>query len=1328
MQASDQANMKPLRPIVYLFDIYCSPYDFEQLPHASANVKMRANETTRDTCTIHLFGRNESHESVCVHVTDFLPSLWFRKCNKRPIKLSDLMSELVKRASTEGSEQKHGSHAIRVDHFETAHGYTTNGFVPDEQNPTERKLFEYMVVKFSTLKDYKKALRVCQHALHVAPLKCGLVPVNLDCTPEQQFLLERNIRPCSWLECRAKLVNKEKQLSTCDHEYVCRLSDPTYTLKPSLRQPRSPGMRILAFDIEVNSQKDVFPKAENPECVVSTIAFTQRESNKDARANTPKPHLYYYSDVDCEDLDHSNMIWVKCDTEMELITSVAAYVRENNIDMMVTHNGRGFDWPFLRARLSYLHHQKEQRIIEEFDRKVSLMLDAEFEWKSAEMYEFLKTPDDSLSTRHMELRNFINDNLAKEQKTKQSAKFDRFAAVDECTRMGRIPSLYQPPRYAMIKRHEEEDDEDEFDSTAHKRSSLVQCTINESGEIVNTESLPPEESQTQEDERDARIGEPCIARAIGIVELDLMVDLLSGFEKFDSYKLTDLGEKIVGQKKFELSPNELFAILWNPTVEGLNKIGMYNSIDNKLVLDIMDARSIAPFKEQVANVTHTTVSEITGYGQQHRLKQFMIERCHKHGKFIFEEPSRLEYDTHPWLVGRYEGACVLETIPCYIHKTYPADEEHPEMRKDIGATVDYNSLYPSIMQSRNLCLTTLLREDVHETSTSPDAIQEFIYTESMYEMDEPLVQYHYRVIQEGPDKKYEGLMPQMIDFLLTARKNTKSQQKTHDKESDEYHDLDIRQNALKVIANSLYGSLGALSQFGKLANRILARLVTCNGRQMLNIARNEFQKHDNVTIVAGDTDSVMGKIEKVTLQEAIQLTTTVANNINNTLQLVGLKNSKISFEKCMDPAIFFKQKMYAYMKVEDENDVPKETSMGLMSKKRGTAELFKDAYTLMMRAILLDPTDVSIEDVRRIVLRIMRELFAVLMVASPENFARSASLKPLNTYKSIPAAAKAMLKLQKSKPGTPWPQPNERIMIVTTYDSKKNALAGDLCMELQHYKECALRGEASLHLPKYISNAKGRFVTVLDRIGIHGESRFTEAINNYAAVADRKQSSIKQFFQRSSQSSPQAQCTLNMEGYTCLISTNGRLSALPPRPKVKTVEDFMKLRKEEAAFLLSISDELLTRESVGSDKLLQVMQAFNPNKHILSDRARQKICEQEAKPPPPKPPSVDMIKFETWAQRADYAISSGAHLNGICKCVLSICNTRVDARRCHRNCRQDFDPKFQTQLDWVCTTPTFQSLHAQELEASVVRMQQNAKRMSRGHPMPNESYSKKRSR
>ena len=98
------------------------------------------------------------------------------------------------------------------------------------------------------------------------------------------------------------------------------------------------------------------------------------------------------------------------------------------------------------------------------------------------------------------------------------------------------------------------------------------------------------------------------------------------------------------------------------------------------------------------------------------------------------------------------------------------------------ATLDFASLYPSIMMAHNLCYTTLLDPaDINKLQLSAD---EYIRTPS----GDYFVKTNLR----------KGILPIVLEDLLNARKRAKADLK---KESDPFKKavLDGRQLALKVI-------------------------------------------------------------------------------------------------------------------------------------------------------------------------------------------------------------------------------------------------------------------------------------------------------------------------------------------------------------------------------------------------------------------------------------------------------------------------------------------------------------------------------------------------
>lgn len=132
---------------------------------------------------------------------------------------------------------------------------------------------------------------------------------------------------------------------------------------------------------------------------------------------------------------------------------------------------------------------------------------------------------------------------------------------------------------------------------------------------------------------------------------------------------------------------------------------------------------------------------------------------------------------------QFEGATVIEPKRGYYN--------------DPIATLDFSSLYPSIIMAHNLCYTTLLNASKkRELNISEDEVT--------------TTPTNVFFVKSSTRK---GILPEILENLLTARKKAKEELK-QETDSLKQKVLDGRQYALKVSANSVYGFTGA--QVGKL--------------------------------------------------------------------------------------------------------------------------------------------------------------------------------------------------------------------------------------------------------------------------------------------------------------------------------------------------------------------------------------------------------------------------------------------------------------------------------------------------------------------------------
>ncbi|KAM4797513.1 LOW QUALITY PROTEIN: DNA polymerase alpha catalytic subunit-like [Urocitellus parryii] len=124
--------------------------------------------------------------------------------------------------------------------------------------------------------------------------------------------------------------------------------------------------------------------------------------------------------------------------------------------------------------------------------------------------------------------------------------------------------------------------------------------------------------------------------------------------------------------------------------------------------------------------------------------------------------------------------------------------------------LDFNSLYPSIIQEFNICFTTVQRVASETQKVTEDGEQE--------------------QIPELPDPSLEmGILPREIRKLVERRKQVKQLMKQQDLNPDLVLQYDIQQKALKLTANSMYGCLAF--SYSRFYAKPLAALVTYKGRE-----------------------------------------------------------------------------------------------------------------------------------------------------------------------------------------------------------------------------------------------------------------------------------------------------------------------------------------------------------------------------------------------------------------------------------------------------------------------------------------------------------------
>jgi len=151
--------------------------------------------------------------------------------------------------------------------------------------------------------------------------------------------------------------------------------------------------------------------------------------------------------------------------------------------------------------------------------------------------------------------------------------------------------------------------------------------------------------------------------------------------------------------------------------------------------------------------------------------------------------------------------------------------------------LDFKSMYPSIIISRNLCFTTLSSEG---TTVAPSGAR-FL----------------------SPSVR-RGIIPEILSDLLAERNRfRRAAQTAESAELKEYYDG--LQNAVKVLMNSFYGVLA--SSFYRFTNKEIGAAITAFGREAITSIIRELEK-DSFEVVYSDTDSVFVRSPVASLEGA----------------------------------------------------------------------------------------------------------------------------------------------------------------------------------------------------------------------------------------------------------------------------------------------------------------------------------------------------------------------------------------------------------------------------------------------------------------------------
>jgi len=448
-------------------------------------------------------------------------------------------------------------------------------------------------------------------------------------------------------------------------------------------------------------------------------------------------------------------------------------------------------------------------------------------------------------------------------------------------------------------------------------------------------------------------------------------------------------------------------------------------------------------------VTGVPLTSIIHRGQQIRtmllMLQFIKARCRKdptHPRWFLPDESA----NKPPAIEGFEGAVVIRPLPGFYQTPV--------------VTLDFASLYPSIMRAYNMCFSTLVptlaearrrklvwSEETHNIKDPNDPnypevrpVRSFDYPEGG----------KFEYVARDTDvcfvtsKKRVGILPEILEQLLNNRKLVKKQRKKFHEKSMEYAVLDGRQLALKVCANSVYGFTGAGQ--GYLGEKRIASSVTRVGRGMANhtkwMCEDRYKEH-GLQIVYGDTDSVFANIPasmcdtNCSREELIAKVDKLGTEMGEFCTQAFLPPNDLEYEKFYYPILLKGKKRYAGHKFEP-GLAPKLDVKGFECVRRDFAPIVsKTQKTILIKLCKENDVQGAIAYAREIVVKLLRNEVPIEDLTMSKQLTRKPS-----DYKNPAPHTELAKRLQATQPAHIAPKTGDRIpfLIRPGYKGEKTCM------------------------------------------------------------------------------------------------------------------------------------------------------------------------------------------------------------------------------------------------------------------------------------------------
>lgn len=390
--------------------------------------------------------------------------------------------------------------------------------------------------------------------------------------------------------------------------------------------------------------------------------------------------------------------------------------------------------------------------------------------------------------------------------------------------------------------------------------------------------------------------------------------------KAKSYELEELVGQVLKKERTNVTTSVQDAY---QNSRNLNNYLNHLLTDNRFILSIMYELNAIPLAFEITKIAGNLFSKTLMGGRSERNEYLLLHAFFDKNFIVPNKLVKKATTFHAEVVGDDEVSGDAKSKRKAAYAGGLVLEPKVGFYENFILLMDFNSLYPSIIQEYNICFTTIKRNGVTKVEDG-DEIPEL----------------------PSPDAS-PGILPVEIRKLVESRREVKKLMCQNNISQELKNQYNIKQLALKLTANSMYGCLGFSNS--RFYAKPLAALITYKGRDIL-MSTKTLVENMGIEVIYGDTDSIMINTNCAEYAEVMKLGHKVQSEVNKFYRLL-----EIEIDGVFKSMLLLKKKKYAALTVSKTNSgelIYKKEMKGIDIVRRDWSVLAKNTGELVVNEIL----------------------------------------------------------------------------------------------------------------------------------------------------------------------------------------------------------------------------------------------------------------------------------------------------------------------------------------------------------------------------------------